>query len=104
MLVGISTHNIGQARQAVADGADYIGAGPVFESATKDFKELAGLDFLREVAAEITLPAFAVGGITLANVDYVLAAGITGVAVSSALIRSENPQETATAFRAAIAR
>ncbi|MDR3234185.1 MAG: thiamine phosphate synthase [Planctomycetaceae bacterium] len=100
MLVGISTHNIGQARQAVADGADYIGAGPVFASATKEFSELAGLDFLREIAAEITLPVFAVGGITLSNVDEVSAAGITGIAVSSALIRSENPLETAAGFTA----
>ncbi|MDR3181527.1 MAG: thiamine phosphate synthase [Planctomycetaceae bacterium] len=99
MFVGVSTHNIVQARQAVADGADYIGAGPVFESATKEFSEPAGLEFLREIAAEIALPAFAIGGITLSNAEEVLSTGIMRLAVSSAVIESENPQETAEAFQ-----
>jgi thiamine-phosphate pyrophosphorylase len=95
MLVGVSTHNIEQARQAVADGADYIGAGPVFESSTKEFSQLAGLDFLREVAAEIELPAFAIGGITLENAAEVLKTGITRFAVRSALLQAEEPQTAA---------
>ncbi|MDR2704671.1 MAG: thiamine phosphate synthase, partial [Planctomycetaceae bacterium] len=43
MLVGVSTHCVEQARQAVSDGADYIGAGPVFETPTKEFPEIAGI-------------------------------------------------------------
>src|SRR4029077_11335298 len=60
-LVGVSTHTIEQARQAVLDGADYLGVGPVFPSGTKSFDQLAGLDFVRQVAAEIKLPWFAIG-------------------------------------------
>src|SRR5690606_15435055 len=52
-LVGVSTHTLAQARQAVLDGASYIGCGPTFPSGTKSFEQLAGLDFLRAVAAEI---------------------------------------------------
>jgi len=90
-LVGVSTHTIEQARQAVLDGADYFGVGPIFPSATKPFPQLAGLDFVRQVAAEITLPAYAIGGITLETVDQVLAAGARRVAVSGAICGAEDP-------------
>ena len=95
LLIGVSTHSIEQARQAVLDGADYIGAGPVFESATKEFSHLAGLSYLQEVSAEVTIPAFAIGGITEDRLDVVLQAGVRRVAVGSALLDAENPQETA---------
>jgi thiamine-phosphate pyrophosphorylase len=88
MLVGVSTHTIEQARQAVADGASYIGVGPVFYSGTKQFEHLAGLDLVRAVAAEISLPAFAIGGITAENVDQVVAAGPRRIAVSGAVLNA----------------
>ena len=90
-LVGVSTHTIEQARQAVLDGADYIGVGPVFSSVTKEFERLAGLDFVRQVAAEISLPWFAIGGITHTNIHEVQDAGATRVAVSSAVCGAEHP-------------
>jgi len=91
MLIGVSTHNIEQARQAVLDGADYLGCGPTFPSTTKPFESLAGLDFLRQVAAEISLPAFAIGGIDLRNLDQVLETGFTRVAVSGAVSKATDP-------------
>ncbi len=94
-LVGVSTHTIEQARQAVLDGADYVGVGPVFASQTKSFEALAGLDFVRQVADEITLPWFAIGGIDLANVRQAVEAGAGRVAVSSAVCRAEKPGEAA---------
>ena len=103
LLIGVSTHSIKQARQAVLDGADYIGAGPVFESETKAFSELAGLTYLREVAAEITLPVFAIGGITEEQLHEVLQTGICRVAISSALLNAENPKETAKRWKERVA-
>ena len=91
MLVGVSTHNIAQARAAVADGANYLGAGPTFASPTKSFDSLAGLDYLRQVAAEITLPTLAIGGIDAGNVADVLAAGIGRVAVGAAVTAAAEP-------------
>jgi len=91
MLVGVSTHNINQARAAVLDGASYLGAGPTFASSTKSFDAFAGLDYLREVAAEISLPTFAIGGITARNLDQVLATGIGRVAVASAITAAPDP-------------
>jgi thiamine-phosphate pyrophosphorylase len=98
-LVGVSTHTIEQARQAVLDGADYIGVGPVFPSQTKQFGSFAGLQFVREAAGEITLPAFAIGGITTENVAEVLAAGATRIAVSAAICAAEDPGEAARELR-----
>jgi thiamine-phosphate pyrophosphorylase len=96
MLVGVSTHSIEQARQAVLDGANYIGCGPTFPSETKHFAQFPGLDYLRAVASEIALPAFAIGGITLENLSAVLATGFFRVALSKAIAVSGNPgQETA---------
>lgn len=94
-LVGVSTHTIEQARQAVLDGADYLGVGPCFATSTKSFEQLAGLEFVRQVAAEITLPWFAIGGISAANVAAVQAAGATRIAVSSAVCSSPTPGRAA---------
>lgn len=90
MLIGISTHNIDQARQAVFDGANYLGAGPTFASPTKSFDRFAGLDYLRQVAAEIRLPTFAIGGITSKNLAEVRSAGTSRIAVSSAITEAQD--------------
>ncbi len=101
-LVGVSTHTIEQARQAVVEGADYIGVGPVFSSTTKQFTDLAGLEFVRQVAAEITLPWYAIGGITADNIAQVTEAGATRVAVSSAVCSVENSQTAAAQLMTAL--
>jgi thiamine-phosphate pyrophosphorylase len=85
-ILGVSTHHIEQAHQAVLDGADYIGVGPVFRSPTKPRDFLAGLDYARQVASEISIPAVAIAGITAENVDDVLATGIKAVAVTAAVV------------------
>ncbi len=90
-LVGVSTHNLHQARQAVLEGASYLGAGPTFMSKTKSFAAYPGIDYLRQVAAEISLPTFAIGGITEANLEQVLAAGMRRVAVSGGVMHSADP-------------
>jgi thiamine-phosphate pyrophosphorylase len=90
-LVGVSTHSIEQARQAVLDGADYLGVGPTFPSSTKRFERLPGVELLRAVAAEIRLPAFAIGGISAQNLSPVRAAGFTRIAVSGAILSSGDP-------------
>ncbi len=91
MLIGVSTHNIEQARAAVLDGANYLGAGPTFPSQTKAFEELVGLGYLREVAAEIRLPTFAIGGIGADNMAEVLSTGISRVAVGAAVTDARKP-------------
>jgi thiamine-phosphate pyrophosphorylase len=94
-LIGVSTHSIEQARNAVLDGANCIGVGPVFKSGTKKFDEFAGIEFVSEVAAEIQLPWFPIGGIDLSNLDDVIEAGASRVAVSGALCRTDDPRQAA---------
>lgn len=94
-LVGVSTHSIEQARQAVLDGADYLGVGPTFPSGTKSFNQFAGLEFVRQVAAEISLPWFAIGGIDQRTTAEVRSAGATRIAVSGAVCRATDPESAA---------
>jgi thiamine-phosphate pyrophosphorylase len=102
MLVGVSTHSIEQARTAVLDGANYIGCGPTFSSPTKAFHEFPGLPYLREIAAEISLPAFAIGGINVENVPQVKETGITRIAVSSGILNAPSIRAAAKTFRLAL--
>jgi thiamine-phosphate pyrophosphorylase len=86
VMIGVSTHSLSQVRKAILDGADCIGCGPTFPSQTKHFGDFPGLDFLRAVAQETTLPAYAIGGIDLSNIGQVVDTGIHGVAVSGAIL------------------
>ena len=97
-LVGVSTHNLDQARSAVLEGANYLGAGPTFPSSTKAFDAYPGPDFLRQVAEEIRLPTFAIGGIQLDNLPQVLDAGIRRVAVGGAVLDASDPREVVSAL------
>lgn len=94
-LVGVSTHDVARVRQAVLDGASYLGVGPVFSSRTKTFDTLAGLAFVRAAAAETSLPAFALGGIGPDNLAEVVAAGARRVAVSQAIAAADEPRAAA---------
>jgi thiamine-phosphate pyrophosphorylase len=99
-LVGVSTHCMEDARRAVADGADYIGVGPVFPSQTKPRAILPGLDYASAVASQINLPAVAIAGITAENLPEVLATGIKAVAVTSAVTASPDPQAATATLKA----
>lgn len=89
-LVGVSTHRIEQAEQAVLDGADYVGVGPIFRSTTKPRDFVAGPAYARLVAERVKIPAVAIAGITAANVDAVLATGVRAVAVSAAVLGADD--------------
>ena len=94
ILVGRSTHSLEQAREAAREGADYIGAGPVFETSTKDAGPLLGIEGLRGILAEASLPVFAIGGITSSNIDQVYGCGGGRAAVCSAVLGSSSPEKT----------
>src|SRR5439155_16295871 len=86
LILGVSTHNMEQAQQAVEAGADYIGVGPIFKSPTKPRDILPGLEFAKQIAKQFKIPAIAIAGITERNVDEVLACGIKAVAVTAAVV------------------
>lgn len=97
-LVGRTAHTIDEARAAVLEGADCIGVGPCFPSATKSFVTFAPTDFLQGVAGTIGLPTFAIGGITLDRLPELIALGIRRVAVASAVTAAADPAAAARAF------
>jgi thiamine-phosphate pyrophosphorylase len=103
-LIGVSTHDRSQLEAAILAGAGYLGVGPVFPSATKEFSEpeLAGLGYVRLAAETTSLPWFAIGGITEDNVDRVLEAGATRVAVSGAVLRSKSPRRAVARLKATL--
>lgn len=95
MLIGVSTHNLEQVRQAVLDGASYLGVGPTFPSGTKEFAALAGVEFVRQARAETSLPAFVIGGINADTIAAAAAAGARRVAVSQAVAQADDPRAAA---------
>jgi thiamine-phosphate pyrophosphorylase len=103
MRLGVSTHDPAQARQALADGADYVAVGSMFPTATKMGFQLVGPDLVRRVRPEISLPLVAIGGITEANVAEVMAAGADAVAVISAVCGAPDPQAATARFLRTIA-
>lgn len=102
-LLGVSTHDLGQLRQAVLDGASYVGVGPTFPSGTKAFRDLAGLAFVRAASAATTLPAFVIGGINRDTIADAVAAGARRVAVSQAICAAADPRAAAAELLRALA-
>jgi len=87
LLIGISTHSPEQAQAAAAAGADYIGVGPIFSTKTKkDVCAPVGLEYLRYVARNISLPFVAIGGIKEHNIGEVLAHGATTVCLVTEIV------------------
>lgn len=103
MLLGVSTHDPEQARQAVRDGADYVAVGSIFPTTSKAGFQLVGPDLIRRVRPEVSVPLVGIGGITADNASAVLAAGADSVAVISALCAAPDPEAATRAFLARIA-
>ncbi len=91
LIVGISTHSLDQALRAEAEGADYIGFGPIHPTATKENNVPAvGLEALAQVLAQVRLPVVAIGGIKMGSLEGLAAAGARCVAVVTALTGAED--------------
>jgi thiamine-phosphate pyrophosphorylase len=90
-IIGVSTHDLQQARAAEHEGADYIGFGPMYGTTTKATGYTArGLDQLREIRAMVCLPIVAIGGITTERALATLTAGADAVAMISDLVLAKN--------------
>ncbi len=105
LLIGVSTHSLGEVRQAAAAGADYVTFGPVFPSLSKPGYGPSTADGVRELAeavAEASCPVIALGGVTAENAASCIAAGAAGVAVIGAVIGADDPSAAAAALVAAL--
>ncbi len=100
--IGLSTHAPAQAQRAVAAEPAYIAIGPVYPTGTKPTARAVTLDYVRWAAANVRIPWFAIGGINLANLPEVLAAGATRICVVSAILHEADVAVAARRFRDAI--
>jgi thiamine-phosphate pyrophosphorylase len=100
-LLGLSTHDRAEVAAAAARGADYVGLGPMFPTATKSLARTPrGGALVREVQGASELPVFPVGGIAAANAGELIAAGATRLAVSAAICTARDPRAAAAELRA----
>ena len=104
-IIGKSTHSFEQAVAAEAEGADYIGFGPLFATPTKPGRPAIGLADLRRVQEAVRIPVFCIGGIKRANLEAVLAAGARRVVIVSEMLGAADlagyAREVKAALRAA---
>ncbi len=89
-IIGKSTHSFEQAIAAAAEGADYIGFGPLFPTPTKAGRPAIGLDDIRRVHESVSIPIFCIGGIKRENLDAVLAAGARRVVIVSGILQARD--------------
>ena len=85
LIIGVSAHNVEEALAAEKAGADYLGCGAVFGSATKSNVHVLPLETLKNIAAAVKIPIVAIGGINENNMMRLAGSGIDGVAVISAI-------------------
>lgn len=89
-IIGVSAHNPAEAVQAVSKGADYLGCGAVFGTATKHDVAKLGLENLRAIRKAVAVPMVGIGGITADNYAEVLATGADGAAIVSGILAQDD--------------
>jgi thiamine-phosphate pyrophosphorylase len=94
-IIGVSVSTLKQALAAQHEGADYLGIGAVFPTTTKNDADHVSLKDLQQIKAEVTVPVVAIGGINKNNIHNVMATGVDGAAVVSAIIACSDPYEAA---------
>jgi len=102
-ILGVSAGDVDEARKAEEQGADYIGASPVFATPTKpDAPPPVGVDGLRRMVGAVSIPVVAIGGMNVENARSIILAGAAGVAVVSAIVGARDVEAAARAIREAI--
>ncbi|MHB7992188.1 thiamine phosphate synthase [Bacillus safensis] len=96
-ILGVSTHNLDEVKQAMKDGADYVGMGPVYPTETKkDTRSVQGVSLITEVRRHgLQIPIVGIGGITYDNAAPVIQAGADGISIISAISQSADPKKAA---------
>ena len=89
-LVGVSVHSLEEAKEAEALGADYVTAGHIFETDCKKGLKGRGLEFLRQVSQGVSIPVYAIGGISTENMEQVREAGANGACIMSGFMKADD--------------
>lgn len=88
-IIGVTAKTAEQAQRAEADGADYLGSGAVFGTSTKADAVKMDIETLREIAATVSIPVYAIGGINAENISQLRGSGIYGAAVVSGIFKGD---------------
>ena len=100
MILGVSAHTVEEARQAVRDGADYLGVGAVFPTNTKTDAGQMSNETLRAICGAVNVPIVAIGGINQINIGKLAGSGVGGVALVSAIFSAKDIEGTCRELRA----
>lgn len=98
MILGASVHNLQELRIAEQGGADYLGVGTVYPTTTKNHLQAQGPNIVKQIRAHTSLPIVGIGGISVDNLEAVIAAGANGVAVISDLLTATDIKSRAGLF------
>jgi thiamine-phosphate pyrophosphorylase len=102
-IIGGSAATLEEAQSCLAEGADYVGFGPVYPTASKsDAGPVTGIKLLKQTIEAIPLPIIAIGGISADNTPEVIRAGARGIAVISAVCCHKDPEQATRALRQAL--
>jgi thiamine-phosphate pyrophosphorylase len=93
LIIGISASNLDQAIQGQEQGADYIGVGAIFPTQTKTDASICGIDELKKILSEVSIPLVAIGGINHQNASELLTLGNVGLCCISAILASDNIEQ-----------
>lgn len=89
-ILGVSAVTLEQAKQAEEDGADYIGTGAIFQTATKSDADLVSLEELKKICMGVSIPVVAIGGIDETNILELKGSGVAGLCFISAIFGQDN--------------
>ncbi len=99
-IIGYSVSNVEEARYGEKHGADYLGAGPVFTTATKKVSTpTLGPTGLKRIKETVSIPVVGIGGINIENLKEVRRTGVDGVSIVSGILGSDRPGHTALSIR-----
>lgn len=94
-ILGASTSTLEEAKKAEAEGADYIGVGALFPTATKSNTRSVSLELLTAIKKSVSIPVVGIGGVSKNNIKSIITTGVDGVAVVSAILGKEDIREAA---------
>ena len=93
MLIGVSAHSVEEALDAVRNGADYLGVGAIFSTATKKDAEAVSPEALKKICAAVDVPVVAIGGINKTNIAQLAGTGVDGVALVRAIFAADDIEQ-----------
>ncbi len=99
-IIGATAKTVPWARDAAAQGADYLGVGAIYPTTTKVKTVLTSVETLREICVAVDIPVNAIGGLNKQNIDVLAGIPIAGICAVSAIMKAEDPKTAAEELRA----